>query len=107
MTEQATNGHANRVAIEKAPKAAASSAEPSLYFKLASTLSWALESAIDSVSGLKKEGQASPYLRGNFAPVFDELFEEDLEVVEGKLPTSVDGAFLRNGPNPALPIPGG
>ena len=47
---------------------------------------------------------ASP---GNFAPVADELHQMELEVVEGALPAALDGAFLRNGPNPALPATGG
>ncbi|GFR51519.1 hypothetical protein Agub_g13935 [Astrephomene gubernaculifera] len=40
------------------------------------------------------------YLTGNFAPVDDELFSEDLPVVEGKLPPGLDGCYVRAGPNP-------
>ncbi len=39
------------------------------------------------------------FLRGNFAPVADELTEFDL-TVEGALPPELDGWYLRNGPNP-------
>ncbi|GBF94451.1 hypothetical protein Rsub_07265 [Raphidocelis subcapitata] len=47
------------------------------------------------------------FLEGNFAPVPEELFEAALEVVEGAVPPEIDGAFLRVGPNPALPPVGG
>ncbi|KAG2454857.1 hypothetical protein HYH02_000688 [Chlamydomonas schloesseri] len=49
-------------------------------------------------SGTKKAGKA--YLSGNFGPVPDELFAEDLTVVEGKLPTGLEGFYVRVGPNP-------
>lgn len=39
------------------------------------------------------------FLRGNYAPVPDELTEFDLPV-EGAIPTELDGWYLRNGPNP-------
>lgn len=38
-------------------------------------------------------------LSGNFAPV-EELPPTACEVVEGSLPASLDGAYIRNGPNP-------
>ncbi|GLT91384.1 hypothetical protein SLE2022_092750 [Rubroshorea leprosula] len=38
-------------------------------------------------------------LAGNFAPV-DELPPTECEVVEGSLPPCLDGAYIRNGPNP-------
>ena len=43
----------------------------------------------------------SPYLQGNFAPVDDELDVADLEVT-GTIPASLNGLFLRNGPNQAF-----
>jgi carotenoid cleavage dioxygenase len=39
------------------------------------------------------------FLRGNYAPVPDELTEFDLPV-EGAIPPELDGWYLRNGPNP-------
>ncbi len=39
------------------------------------------------------------HLSGNFAPVFDELTEFDLEV-EGAIPPELRGRFFRNGSNP-------
>ncbi|KAK4422449.1 putative carotenoid cleavage dioxygenase 4, chloroplastic [Sesamum alatum] len=44
-------------------------------------------------------------LSGNFAPV-DELPPTACEVVEGSLPSCLDGAYIRNGPNPHFIPPG-
>lgn len=44
----------------------------------------------------------SPYLRGNYAPVQDELDATDL-VVTGEIPAALRGAYLRNGANQAFP----
>ena len=41
------------------------------------------------------------HLRGNYAPVSDELTAFDLPI-EGALPAGLDGLFLRNGPNQAF-----
>ncbi|MFF3721640.1 carotenoid oxygenase family protein [Streptomyces erythrochromogenes] len=40
-----------------------------------------------------------PHLLGSFAPVTEEVDAADLEVT-GELPPSLDGLYLRNGPNP-------
>ncbi|MEU4125191.1 carotenoid oxygenase family protein [Streptomyces virginiae] len=40
-----------------------------------------------------------PHLLGSFAPVSEEVDVADLEVT-GELPPSLDGLYLRNGPNP-------
>ncbi|MFD7859779.1 carotenoid oxygenase family protein [Streptomyces microflavus] len=40
-----------------------------------------------------------PHLLGSFAPVTDEVDVVDLEVT-GKIPDSLDGLYVRNGPNP-------
>ena len=46
---------------------------------------------------------ASPFhMRGNYAPVPDELTEYDLPV-EGAIPVELDGWYLRNGSNPRTP----
>ena len=39
------------------------------------------------------------HLRGNFAPVFDEVTLTDLEVV-GAIPPALQGMYVRNGANP-------
>src|SRR5690606_3395849 len=41
----------------------------------------------------------NPFLTRAFAPVFDEREDKDL-VVRGEIPRGLDGAFIRNGPNP-------
>jgi carotenoid cleavage dioxygenase-like enzyme len=48
----------------------------------------------------------SPYLTGPYAPTTDEVDVPDL-VVEGELPADLDGAYLRNGPNPRFSPIGG
>ena len=48
---------------------------------------------------LIEESDDSFHLRGNYAPVPDEVTAFDLPV-EGALPAELDGLFLRNGPNP-------
>lgn len=47
------------------------------------------------------------FLEGNFAPVAEEHHQQALTVVEGSVPPELDGAFMRVGPNPALPPVGG
>ena len=39
------------------------------------------------------------HLRGNFAPIFEEWTELDLEVT-GSIPPELCGRYFRNGPNP-------
>lgn len=39
------------------------------------------------------------YMRGNYAPVADEIESFDLKV-DGAVPEGLDGVYLRNGPNP-------
>lgn len=50
---------------------------------------------------LDAEPLAHPYLTGQYAPVHDELTSDELPVT-GALPPSMNGAYLRNGPNPAF-----
>lgn len=40
-----------------------------------------------------------PFLKGNYAPVADELTTFDLPI-DGEIPAGLDGWYLRNGPNP-------
>jgi carotenoid cleavage dioxygenase len=44
-------------------------------------------------------------LKGNFAPVSDEVTARDL-MVEGIIPVELNGVLLRDGPNPIAPGPG-
>ena len=55
----------------------------------------------DSVNlNLRTEPNVPWHLRGNFAPVSDEVTLTDLEVV-GSIPKVLEGLYLRNGANPA------
>ena len=45
------------------------------------------------------------YMRGNYAPVMDEVEAFDLPV-QGALPPELNGRFFRNGANPAQGTPG-
>ena len=47
-----------------------------------------------------KQSETSEFLRGNFAPVENEVTVGTLKV-HGALPTELSGVLLRNGPNPA------
>jgi carotenoid cleavage dioxygenase len=47
----------------------------------------------------KTEAKLPFHMRGNYAPVQDEIESFDLKV-EGRIPDSLDGVYLRNGPNP-------
>ncbi|KAK9832394.1 hypothetical protein WJX74_008766 [Apatococcus lobatus] len=47
---------------------------------------------------------ANPYIEGNYAPT-SECAPIQLEV-EGPVPTELNGAYVRNGPNPVLPATG-
>lgn len=51
-------------------------------------------------AGLPNDGNI--FTVGNYAPVPDELDADDL-VVEGAIPSDLDGWYLRNGPNPRTP----
>ena len=43
---------------------------------------------------------ADPHLSGNFLPVQRETDAADLQVLSGRIPPELRGAYLRNGPNP-------
>ncbi len=43
----------------------------------------------------------NPYLHGVHAPIVDEIERDKLEVI-GELPSDLEGAYLRNGPNPVF-----
>ena len=44
----------------------------------------------------------NPYLQGCYAPVSNELSEDNLKIT-GQIPDDLHGLYLRNGPNPAYP----
>jgi carotenoid cleavage dioxygenase len=47
----------------------------------------------------------NPFLKGIYAPIATEITADDLTVI-GEIPKDLDGAYLRNGPNPVFQ-PGG
>ena len=55
--------------------------------------------------GPKADWPDSPFLKGNYAPVHDEIALDRLEVV-GEIPDGLDGMYVRNGPNPQFPPKG-
>ncbi len=44
----------------------------------------------------------SPYLKGGYKPVLDEVELDDLPII-GVIPSGLNGSYLRNGPNPYFP----
>lgn len=46
-----------------------------------------------------KYDKENPILIGNFGPIPNEQSYEVLNVVAGKIPTDINGVYLRNGPN--------
>jgi carotenoid cleavage dioxygenase len=44
----------------------------------------------------------NPFLRGNYAPVHEEVTVEQLKII-GQLPRALEGMYVRNGPNPQFP----
>ncbi|WP_158964529.1 carotenoid oxygenase family protein [Chachezhania sediminis] len=42
----------------------------------------------------------NPHLTGNFAPIGSEIDAGPLQVIEGRVPEDLAGAYVRNGPNP-------
>ncbi|KAG2490110.1 hypothetical protein HYH03_011416 [Edaphochlamys debaryana] len=69
-----------------------------LYSQRTRIMSWMYDAIAKATS---KEGAAGKaYLSGNFGPVQDELFAQDLPVIDGKLPYGLDGCYARVGPNP-------
>jgi carotenoid cleavage dioxygenase len=63
-----------------------------------------LEHLARVITQVEEAASPNPWLMGNFAPVDQEVTLTDL-TVHGSLPESLDGRFLRIGPNPLGPIP--
>jgi carotenoid cleavage dioxygenase len=51
-------------------------------------------------------GDDHPYRTGAWRPTFVEYDADDLEVVEGRLPSGLEGVYLRNTENPVMPAIG-
>lgn len=48
---------------------------------------------------LKVDVNHNPILKGNFKPVNEESSYEVAKILEGAVPTDINGVYLRNGPN--------
>ncbi|KAJ4953170.1 hypothetical protein NE237_030002 [Protea cynaroides] len=72
-------------------------AEPNLLTTLFNTLDYFINNFIDPP--LRPSVDPRYVLSGNFSPV-DELPPTDCPVILGHLPSCLDGAYIRNGPNP-------
>ncbi|KAL6997889.1 putative carotenoid cleavage dioxygenase 4, chloroplastic [Sarracenia purpurea var. burkii] len=71
--------------------------EPSLVATIFNALDGIINTFIDPP--IRPSVDPRYVLSGNYAPV-DELPPTECEVVEGALPPCLDGAYIRNGPNP-------
>lgn len=49
-----------------------------------------------------REWPDNRFLQGNYAPVHDEIVADGLRVI-GRLPSELNGMYLRTGPNPQFP----
>lgn len=70
----------------------------SLTWTIKNNVFYILEQLLCLIDG-SKFSPKTPYLLENYAPVRNELYTEDLEVL-GKIPDCLNGAFVRTGPNP-------
>ncbi|MET1028950.1 MAG: carotenoid oxygenase family protein, partial [Dongiaceae bacterium] len=68
----------------------------------ASRLAAADNLGADGMSQIDPWTSENPFLRGAFTPVFDERDDADL-AVQGDIPRTLRGVFMRNGPNPQFP----
>ncbi|KAG2318394.1 hypothetical protein Bca4012_055384 [Brassica carinata] len=69
---------------------------------LATALFTAVEDVINTFIDPPSRPSVDPkhVLSDNFAPVLNELPPTECEIIHGSLPPSLDGAYIRNGPNP-------
>ncbi|XP_010439749.1 PREDICTED: probable carotenoid cleavage dioxygenase 4, chloroplastic isoform X2 [Camelina sativa] len=79
-----------------------SPAKPRPQMNLATSLFTTVEDVINTFIDPPSRPSVDPkhVLSDNFAPVLDELPPTDCEIIHGSLPPSLNGAYIRNGPNP-------
>ncbi|CAE6187746.1 unnamed protein product [Arabidopsis arenosa] len=82
--------------------AVSSPAKPRPEMTLATALFTTVEDVINTFIDPPSRPSVDPkhVLSDNFAPVLDELPPTDCEIIHGSLPPSLNGAYIRNGPNP-------
>lgn len=60
------------------------------------------------MSKTKKDANGKPlplvpfFQRGNYLPVREETQYKAVKIVQGKIPTDINGTFIKNGPNPLI-----
>ncbi|KAL0727516.1 hypothetical protein Bca4012_023609 [Brassica carinata] len=79
-----------------------SPAKPRPETTLATALFSTMEEVINTFIDPPSRPSVDPkhVLSDNFAPVLDELPPTECEIIHGSLPPSLNGAYIRNGPNP-------
>jgi 8'-apo-carotenoid 13,14-cleaving dioxygenase len=70
------------------------------------TVGKGIEMVADFNRGRMKEEIDHPFLSGVHRPMEEELTLTDL-LVDGAIPTALDGSYMRTGPNPFAPNPAG
>ncbi|XP_018462862.2 LOW QUALITY PROTEIN: probable carotenoid cleavage dioxygenase 4, chloroplastic [Raphanus sativus] len=82
--------------------AVSSPSKPRPQTSLATALFTTFEEVINTFIDPPSRPSVDPkhVLSDNFAPVLDELPPTECEIIHGSLPPSLNGAYIRNGPNP-------
>lgn len=82
--------------------AVSSPSKPRPQTSLATALFTTVEEVINTFIDPPSRPSVDPkhVLSDNFAPVLDELPPTECEIIHGSLPPSLNGAYIRNGPNP-------
>ncbi|XP_042493200.1 probable carotenoid cleavage dioxygenase 4, chloroplastic [Macadamia integrifolia] len=97
LTKATTTIERTPLASTKVTTTTTRRAEPSLPTTIFNTLDEFINNFIDPP--LRSSVDPRHVLADNFSPV-DELPPTDCPVIEGNLPSCLDGAYIRNGPNP-------
>uniref|UniRef100_A0A061RE98 carotenoid 9,10-dioxygenase n=1 Tax=Tetraselmis sp. GSL018 TaxID=582737 RepID=A0A061RE98_9CHLO len=80
--------------------------ESSIVSSVVGKVFYGAESIVNWAMGKSRSRESNPYLAGNYSPVEQERFDEEL-LVEGELPADLSGCFLRIGSNPKMRPMGG
>ncbi|KAJ4912656.1 hypothetical protein Rs2_07277 [Raphanus sativus] len=90
------------VVEERSPIIISSPSKPRPQTSLATALFTTFEEVINTFIDPPSRPSVDPkhVLSDNFAPVLDELPPTECEIIHGSLPPSLNGAYIRNGPNP-------
>ncbi|XVE99972.1 hypothetical protein REPUB_Repub03eG0246000 [Reevesia pubescens] len=92
-----SNTHIPSLTAVSSSSGAKKKAEPTVTARIFDTFDDIIHNVIDPP--LRAAVDPKLVLSGNFAPV-NELPPTECEVIQGSLPSCLDGAYIRNGPNP-------